>query len=116
MGLMYRLKRDGSTAHRRIDRGGEYFPGFRGGGVDQARRTVFNEEGVMVRVDPLMRWSRERFLLRAPNRHIQPESTFWRRVCGRRLAGVWTRIGDMRATLSCGCDSSGTRNCIQWTR
>jgi glycosyltransferase involved in cell wall biosynthesis len=52
-----------------------------------ARRTVFNEEGVMVRVDPLMRWSRYRFLLGASNRHIQQESTFWRRSLWERAGG-----------------------------
>ena len=43
------------------------------------RRSVFSDEGAAVRVDPLMRWSRRRFLLGASNRHIQQESTFWRR-------------------------------------
>ncbi len=52
-----------------------------------ARRTVFNEEGVMVRVDPLMRWSRYRFLLGASNRHIQQEATFWRRSLWERAGG-----------------------------
>jgi len=63
-----------------------------------ARRTVFNEEGVMVRVDPLMRWSRERFLLGAPNRHIQQESTFWRRSlwekAGGRVDAEWRYASD----------------------
>jgi glycosyltransferase involved in cell wall biosynthesis len=52
-----------------------------------ARRTVFNEEGVVVRVDPLMRWSRFRFLLGGSNRHIQQESTFWRRSLWERAGG-----------------------------
>lgn len=43
------------------------------------RRTVFGDDGATVRVDPLMRWSRLRFLLGASSRHIQQESTFWRR-------------------------------------
>lgn len=51
-----------------------------------ARRTVFNEQGVMTHVDPLMRWSRWRFLLGASNRHIQQESTYWRR-------GLWEKAG-----------------------
>ena len=52
-----------------------------------ARRTVFNEQGAMTRVDPLMRWSRFRFLLGGSNRHIQQESTFWRRSQWERAGG-----------------------------
>jgi hypothetical protein len=51
------------------------------------RRTVFNEQGVMTRVDPLMRWSRLRFLLGGSNRHIQQESTFWRRSLWEKAGG-----------------------------
>lgn len=51
------------------------------------RRTVFNEQGAMTRVDPLMRWSRFRFLLGGSNRHIQQESTFWRRSLWERAGG-----------------------------
>jgi glycosyltransferase involved in cell wall biosynthesis len=52
-----------------------------------ARRTVFNEQGAMTRVDPLMRWSRFRFLHGGSNRHIQQESTFWRRPLWERAGG-----------------------------
>jgi glycosyltransferase involved in cell wall biosynthesis len=52
-----------------------------------ARRTVFNEQGAMTRVDPLMRWSRFRFLLGGSNRYIQQESTFWRRSLWERAGG-----------------------------
>jgi glycosyltransferase involved in cell wall biosynthesis len=49
------------------------------------RPTVFNDEGMTVEVQDLPRWSRSRFLAGA-NRHIQQESTFWRR-------GLWERAG-----------------------
>lgn len=52
----------------------------------------------MVRVDPLMRWSRQRFLLGASNRHIQQESTFWRRSlwerAGGRVDAAWRYASD----------------------
>jgi glycosyltransferase involved in cell wall biosynthesis len=51
------------------------------------RRTVFNEQGAMTWVDPLMRWSRLRFLLGGSNRHIQQESTFWRRSLWEKTGG-----------------------------
>jgi glycosyltransferase involved in cell wall biosynthesis len=51
------------------------------------RRTVFNEQGAMTWVDPLMRWSRLRFLLGGSNRHIQQESTFWRRSLWEKAGG-----------------------------
>ncbi len=66
---------------------GSIFRDFPGVEWMTARRTVFNEEGVMVRVDPLMRWSRYRFLLGASNRHIQQESTFWRRSLWEKAGG-----------------------------
>jgi glycosyltransferase involved in cell wall biosynthesis len=63
-----------------------------------ARRTVFNEQGAMTRVDPLMRWSRFRFLLGGSNRHIQQESTFWRRSlwekAGARVDAAWRYASD----------------------
>ena len=52
-----------------------------------ARRTVFNEDGIMTRVEPLMRWSRWRFLWGASNRHIQQESTYWRRSLWEKAGG-----------------------------
>ena len=68
------------------------------------RPTYFNEPGVTIRVEPLQRWSRYRFLVGA-NRHIQQESTFWRRSlwekagasmdASRRIAGdfeLWVRF------------------------
>jgi glycosyltransferase involved in cell wall biosynthesis len=57
------------------------------------RPTGFSEEGWPIGVNrSLRRWSRPRFLAGA-NRHIQQESTFWRR-------GLWERAGGhMDATL-----------------
>lgn len=49
------------------------------------RPTVLNETGMIVGVMRLRRWSRLRFLAGA-NRHIQQESTFWRR-------SLWERAG-----------------------
>jgi glycosyltransferase involved in cell wall biosynthesis len=49
------------------------------------RPTGLNEEGMPVDVDRLKRWARVRFLAGA-NRHIQQESTFWRR-------SLWERAG-----------------------
>jgi glycosyltransferase involved in cell wall biosynthesis len=54
------------------------------------RPTVFNDEGMTVEVQDLPRWSRSRFLAGA-NRHIQQESTFWRR-------GLWQRAGGCMET------------------
>lgn len=66
---------------------GSIFRDFPGVEWITARRTVFNEQGGMTRVDPLMRWSRFRFLLGGSNRHIQQESTFWRRSLWERAGG-----------------------------
>lgn len=49
------------------------------------RPTCFNEEGMTVGVQDLLRWSRHRFLAGA-NRYIQQESTFWRR-------SLWHKAG-----------------------
>ena len=49
------------------------------------RPTLFNEEGMTVKVMDLARWSHYRFLAGA-NRHIQQESTLWRR-------GLWEKSG-----------------------
>lgn len=49
------------------------------------RPTAFNEQGMAVEVQKLRRWSRYRFLAGA-NRHIQQESTYWRR-------SLWERAG-----------------------
>src|SRR6201998_1970179 len=46
---------------------------------------VVDELGMTVEVPPLPHWTRTRFLLGA-NRHIQQESTYWRR-------GLWERAG-----------------------
>ena len=54
------------------------------------RPTIFNDEGMTVEVKELPRWSRGRFLAGA-NRHIQQESTFWRR-------GLWERAGGCMET------------------
>lgn len=68
------------------------------------RRTVLNEAGEITRTDPLMRWSRYDFLLGVPLRHIQQESTYWRR-------SLWQRAG--------GCVDGGRRWAADfelWTR
>jgi glycosyltransferase involved in cell wall biosynthesis len=49
------------------------------------RPTALNDRGMPVFVGDLRRWSRYRFLAGA-NRHIQQESTFWRR-------GLWEKAG-----------------------
>jgi glycosyltransferase involved in cell wall biosynthesis len=51
------------------------------------RPTVFSPEGITVEVQPLPRWSRMRFLAGA-NRHIQQESTYWRRSLWERAGGA----------------------------
>jgi len=50
------------------------------------RPTVFNDEGMTVEVQDLPHWSRYRFLAGA-NRHIQQESTFWRRRLWEKAGG-----------------------------
>jgi glycosyltransferase involved in cell wall biosynthesis len=54
------------------------------------RPTMFNDAGMTVEVKDVPRWSRWRFLAGA-NRHIQQESTFWRR-------GLWERAGGALST------------------
>ncbi len=51
------------------------------------RPTVFNAQGMTVEVQPLPRWTRNRFLAGA-NRHIQQESTYWRRSLWERAGGA----------------------------
>lgn len=51
------------------------------------RPTVFNTQGMTVEVQPLPRWTRNRFLAGA-NRHIQQESTYWRRSLWERAGGA----------------------------
>lgn len=51
------------------------------------RRTVFNDAGMTVRIDPVMHWSRYRFLIAASWRHIQQESTYWRRSMWEKAGG-----------------------------
>ena len=50
------------------------------------RPTALNEQGMIVLVSKLRRWSRLRFLAGA-NRYIQQESTFWRRSLWERAGG-----------------------------
>jgi glycosyltransferase involved in cell wall biosynthesis len=50
-----------------------------------ARPTLFNDEGMTVRLDKIPHWSRYRFLAGA-NRYIQQESTYWRR-------SLWEKAG-----------------------
>ena len=54
------------------------------------RPTVFNDQGMTVEVQEVPRWSRTRFLAGA-NRHIQQESTFWKRE-------LWVRAGGALST------------------
>ena len=54
------------------------------------RPTMLNEAGMTIEVKDVPRWSRGRFLAGA-NRHIQQESTFWRR-------GLWERAGGALST------------------
>lgn len=50
------------------------------------RRTVYSDEGMTIRIDPVMHWSRLRFLIGGSMRHIQQESTYWRR-------SLWEKAG-----------------------
>jgi O-antigen biosynthesis protein len=50
------------------------------------RPTLFSDDGMTVQIQDLPRWSRSRFLAGA-NRHIQQESTFWRRSLWQRAGG-----------------------------
>ena len=51
------------------------------------RPTVFNTLGMTIEVQPLPRWTRSRYLAGA-NRHIQQESTYWRRNLWERAGGA----------------------------
>lgn len=51
------------------------------------RPTVFDSCGMAVQIQNLPRWSRYRFLAGA-NRHIQQESTYWRRSLWERAGGT----------------------------
>jgi O-antigen biosynthesis protein len=51
------------------------------------RPTVFSDDGMTVQIQDLPRWSRSRFLAGA-NRHIQQESTFWKRSLWKRAGGA----------------------------
>lgn len=51
------------------------------------RRTAFSEEGDTNRIDDMLVWSRWRFLMGASRRHIQQESTYWRRSLWERAGG-----------------------------
>jgi Glycosyl transferase family 2 len=50
------------------------------------RPTIFNDDGMTIRVLALPRWSRPRFLAGA-NRYIQQESTYWRRSLWEKAGG-----------------------------
>jgi glycosyltransferase involved in cell wall biosynthesis len=50
------------------------------------RPTLFNEEGMTIKVLDIQRWSRGRYLAGA-NRYIQQESTFWRRSLWEKAGG-----------------------------
>jgi glycosyltransferase involved in cell wall biosynthesis len=66
---------------------GSVFATFRDVEWITGRPTVFNREGMTVEVQPLPRWARSRFLAGA-NRHIQQESTYWRRSLWERAGGA----------------------------
>jgi glycosyltransferase involved in cell wall biosynthesis len=51
------------------------------------RRTAFSEAGATVRVDPVLRWTRYRFLIGGSRQHIQQESTYWRRSLWEKSGG-----------------------------
>jgi glycosyltransferase involved in cell wall biosynthesis len=51
------------------------------------RRTTIDEQGRTTRIDGLLVWSRWRFLLGGSRRHIQQESTYWRRSLWERAGG-----------------------------
>ena len=61
------------------------------------RQTKISATGMTIDVLPVRRWSRERFLAGA-NKHIQQESTFWRRSlwekAGGRLSTEYRAEGD----------------------
>jgi glycosyltransferase involved in cell wall biosynthesis len=67
------------------------------------RPTAFDSTGMTIFVDDLRRWSRFRFLAGA-NRHIQQESTFWRR-------SLWNSAG---GSLDSGYRDAG--DCELWVR
>jgi glycosyltransferase involved in cell wall biosynthesis len=69
---------------------GTIFSKFPGVEWITGRPTMLNDAGMTVEVKDVPRWSRGRFLAGA-NRHIQQESTFWRR-------GLWERAGGALST------------------
>lgn len=66
---------------------GSVFAAFKDVEWITGRPTVFNAQGMTVQVQPLPRWTRDRFLAGA-NRHIQQESTYWRRSLWDRAGGA----------------------------
>ena len=62
------------------------------------RPTQFSEDGMAIGVFAVPRWSRQRYLAGA-NRHIQQESTFWRRSlwerAGASLSESYKDVGDV---------------------
>lgn len=50
------------------------------------RPTVFSDDGMTVQIQDLPHWSRRRYLAGA-NRHIQQESTYWRRSLWKKAGG-----------------------------
>jgi len=66
---------------------GSVFASFKDVEWITGRPTVFNAQGMTVEVQPLPRWTRSRFLAGA-NRHIQQESTYWRRSLWERAGGA----------------------------
>jgi O-antigen biosynthesis protein len=62
------------------------------------RPTQFSEDGMTIGVFAVPRWSRQRYLAGA-NRHIQQESTFWRRSlwerAGASLSESYKDVGDV---------------------
>jgi glycosyltransferase involved in cell wall biosynthesis len=75
---------------------GSVFSEFRQVEWITGRSTEYNEEGMTVLIDPIRRWSRYRFLAGA-NRHIQQESTYWRRSLWEKAGGC---VDDSRRMVS----------------
>jgi glycosyltransferase involved in cell wall biosynthesis len=66
---------------------GSVFASFRKLEWITGRPTLFNDEGMTVKVMGLPRWSRFRYLAEASH-HVQQESTYWRRELWLRAGGA----------------------------
>jgi glycosyltransferase involved in cell wall biosynthesis len=77
------------------------------------RPTRFNPHGMTVDIRTLPSWSRYRFLAGA-NKHIQQESTFWRRSLWEKAGGE-LNAAYRDAISTFGCDFSVTPAFTPWT-